>query len=82
MGERIPVILYIDVEADPPSSRSYEGRAVVGLRATLSVPARAPTRMADASGSAARLNWFWRMDPQVELVYGSSKGRAKTSEHD
>lgn len=42
MGERILVILCIDVEPAPPSSRPYEGRAVVGLRATLALSARAP----------------------------------------
>lgn len=50
MGERILVILCIDVEPDPPPSRPHEGRAVVGLRATLALSARAPP----AEGGAVR----------------------------
>jgi hypothetical protein len=68
----VPVVLCVDVEPDArriavPGPTTWSGfeRFVAGapeLRA----------RLAEASGRPARLSWFLRMDPQIEVAYGSA----------
>lgn len=72
MGSCIPVILCIDVEPDPHRPDPTKAPPWRGFERLYPYLHQLRLRMADASGEAARLNWFWRMDPQVELVHGSA----------
>jgi hypothetical protein len=71
MGERIPVILCIDVEPDPRRPDPAKAATWSGFERLYPFLRELRPRMADATGEATRLNWFWRMDPQIEFVYGS-----------
>lgn len=68
------MILCIDVEPDPrrpdPTKQAAPWKGFERLYPFLH---ELRSRMADVTGERARLNWFWRMDPQVELVYGSTE---------
>jgi hypothetical protein len=73
MSERIPVILCIDVEPDLRRPDPTKAAPWWGFERLYPYLRELRPRMADASGEAARLNWFWRLDPQVEMVYGSAE---------
>jgi len=73
MGERIPVILCIDVEPDPRRPDPTKAEPWWGFERLYPYLQELRLRMADASGEVARLNWFWRVDPQVEMVYGAAE---------
>jgi hypothetical protein len=72
VARQVPVVLCIDVEPDglqapdPHDPKPWQGfeqtaEFIEGLRPALS----------DATGDTANVNWFLRMDPQIETVYGS-----------
>ena len=73
MAERTPVILCIDVEPDPRRPDPTKAAPWRGFERLYPYLRELRPRMADASGEAARLNWFWRVDSQVETVYGSEE---------
>lgn len=73
MGERIPVILCIDVEPDPRRPDPTKTVPWRGFERLYPYLQELRPQMADATGEVARLNWFWRVDPQVETVYGSAE---------
>lgn len=73
MAERTPVILCIDVEPDSRRPDPTKAAPWRGFERLYPYLRELRQRMADASGEAARLNWFWRLDPQVEMVYGSAE---------
>ena len=71
MNTRIPVILCIDVEPDP--QRPQKPLPWKGFECLYPYLQELRLRMADTTGDLVRLNWFWRDDPQIEKVYGSSE---------
>jgi hypothetical protein len=71
MMRTMPVILCIDVEPDeryptPDAAKDWEGFAE-----TFEFFSALRPRLAEATGAPARLSWFFRMDPQIEVAYGS-----------
>lgn len=71
MNERIPVILCIDIEPDPQRPDPTNPQPWRGFEKLYPFLQQLRFRMADTTGEAARLNWFWRLDPQVEMVHKS-----------
>ena len=80
MGEHIPVILCIDVEPDPRHPDPSKAAPWRGFERLYPYLSTFRSRMADVTGEAARLNWFWRMDPQIEMVHGSAEWALKRYE--
>jgi hypothetical protein len=75
MSERIPVILCIDVEPDLRRPDPTKAAPWWGFERLYPYLRELRPRMADASGEAARLNWFWRLDPRSRWCMGPQSGR-------
>lgn len=73
MSDRIPVILCIDIEPDPQRPDPANPQPWRGFERLFRYLQQLRHRMEDTTGKAVRLNWFWRMDPQVEMVHKSSE---------
>lgn len=71
MNTRIPVILCIDVEPDPHRPTTPEPWR--GFERLYPFLQKLRPRMTDTTGVPARLNWSWRADPQIEMVYGAAE---------
>ena len=67
----IPVILCIDVEPDERLIDYGTPKDWEGFTETSEFFSALRPRMAAATGAPANLSWFFRMDPQIERVYGS-----------
>lgn len=73
MNDRIPVIVCIDVEPDPQRPDPKKADPWRGFERLYPYLQEYRLRVADTTGRKARLNWFWRVDPQIEIVYGSAQ---------
>jgi len=71
--KRIPVILCIDIEPDPQRPDPTDPRPWRGFERLYPFLRQLRHRIAATTGGPARMNWFWRMDPQVELVHKSAE---------
>lgn len=69
---RIPVVVCIDVEPDPRAVDLKAPPPWLGFQQTYDLlqPFRDPLSL--QSGNPARLSWYLRMDPQVQMAYGSA----------
>lgn len=68
----IPILILTDCEPDPREVPPDDPRPWLGFERFFDFMAAQRTKLAERTGQPARLNWFWRMDPQIELVYGSA----------
>ena len=69
----VPVVLSIDCEPDPRIVDPSAPARLLRLRHRLRVPARvAGHGPKQVTGEAVHLNWFFRMDHQIERCYGSA----------
>ena len=68
----IPILFLIDCE--PDLREIPRGRALPwsGFERFHDFIASRRPDMAQATGQPAHVNWFWRMDPQIELGYGAA----------
>jgi hypothetical protein len=64
-------VLCIDVEPDP--QRPHTPLPWQGFEQLYPYLQELRLRMSEATGEGAHLNWFWRVDPQIERVYGSAE---------
>ncbi len=69
---KIPIIICIDIEPDELAIKPYKRKDWRGFRATWKYFKRLRPLLELATKSAARFNWFLRMDPQVAHTYGSA----------
>ena len=69
---KLPIILCIDVEPDERQVDLHSERRWPGFEATFEFFNNLRPRLEEATGCSANFNWFLRMDPQVERVYGSA----------
>lgn len=67
----IPVFFCIDVETDERPADTADRRPWAGFAETFDLFEEFRPRLAAATGAPARISWFLRMDPQIELVYGT-----------
>src|SRR5687767_13632914 len=77
MRGHIPVILCIDVEPDSPRPNPNRPDRWRGFERLYPYLCKFRQRLAEMTGEAVRLNWFWRMDPQIETVYRSMEWAAR-----
>ena len=68
---KIPVILAIDVEPDPFLVDHDAREPWLGYEAFHPYLAKLRERFEDETGSPVHYSWFFRMDPQVAVAYGS-----------
>lgn len=69
---KLPVILCLDVEPDPRELDTTDPGNWDGFESAFEFFNDLRPRLAAATGSPAKFNWFLRMDPQIEHVYGSA----------
>jgi hypothetical protein len=70
-SSRIPIVLCIDVEPDEHKPHRSDGPSWSGFVASHAYLQSMRERLSIATGAPVRYNWFFRMDPQIERVYGS-----------
>ena len=70
-GERIPVVLAIDVEPDDPEFRPGTMEPWLGFEACVELADELRDLLSRASHRDVRLTWFLRLDPQITHGYGS-----------
>jgi hypothetical protein len=66
----IPILILIDCEPDgrePPVDAKLPW---AGFERFFDFLAARRSSLASHAGREVRFNWFWRMDPQVETIYG------------
>ena len=68
----IPVVVCIDVEPDPRAIDLKSPSPWRGFQQTYDLLQRFRDGLSLRSGSAARVSWYVRMDPQVQMAYGSA----------
>lgn len=68
LASRRPVLLSLDVEADERKVAACQ--AWTGTDTALDLLGRVRQQLAALTGTPVRFNWFFRMDPQVEAVWG------------
>ncbi len=68
----IPILLLIDCEPDLREVPLGEARPWRGFERFHDFLAALRPHIAAATGAPARFNWFWRLDPQIELAYGAA----------
>jgi hypothetical protein len=71
--ENIPVIICIDAEPDDRAIKHGEANDWKGFEETLRYFHDLRTRFAEGTGAPVRFTWFFRMDPQIEHVYGDPR---------
>jgi hypothetical protein len=68
----VPVVLCVDVEPDARCIAVPGPPAWSGFERFAAVAPELRDRLAEASGRPAQLSWFLRMDPQIDVAYGSA----------
>ena len=63
-------LLLVDVEPDARKTQLGEDDGWGGTRAALPLIAELRRHLAERTGAPVRLNWFLRMDPQIEATWG------------
>jgi hypothetical protein len=71
-GELIPVLICIDVEPDARFIRPRDPVPWRGYEQSMETFRRFRTKASAISAAPAHFTWVYRMDPQVELGYGSA----------
>ena len=71
-GEPIPVLIVIDVEPDGIYIEPGRGKPWRGFEKAVRTLRDFRAEATAASGAPAHFTWVYRMDPQIELGYGSA----------
>lgn len=69
---KIPVILCMDVEPDDRLINPSVPKDWIGFESTFEIFAKLRPRIEAATGSPVHFSWFFRMDPQIAITYGSA----------
>jgi len=69
---RIPIALLVDCEPDARETERGRHDAWVGFEHLFEHLADRRPALAARTEAPARFSWFWRMDAQIELTYGSA----------
>src|SRR5215203_5675127 len=75
-GPCIPVMIITDCEPDP--RQLADAARWVGFERFFEFMSAQRPMLAAQTHATARFSWFWRMDPQIELTYGSAAWPART----
>jgi hypothetical protein len=67
----VPVVLCIDCEPDPRMVNPSDPPPLAGYQLVHEFFAQWRPRVEDLTGAPVHLNWFYRMDPQIAIAYGS-----------
>jgi hypothetical protein len=78
MDQRIPILIIIDCEPDPRRPRPQSTERWDGFENLFAFLSAQRQRIAKRTGRAVRFSWFWRMDPQIEVVHGSARWAVET----
>lgn len=78
MDERIPILIIVDCEPDLRQPQPQSTGRWGGFESLYAFLSERRQRMAERTGRAARFSWFWRMDPQIEVVHGSARWAVET----
>jgi hypothetical protein len=78
MDQRIPILIIVDCEPDPRQPQPRSTERWVGFERLFAFLAEQRQRIAARTGLPARFSWFWRMDPQIEVVHGSPRWAVET----
>jgi len=74
----IPILIVNDCEPDARETKPGAGKPWVGFERYFEFLAGKRDEIAQRTGRAARFSWFWRMDPQIALSYGSADWALRT----
>ena len=77
MADKIPVVICLDVEPDERVFDPLSRPDWQGFERTWEYFSNFRPHLEHATGSPAHFSWFFRMDPQVEYVYGSAEAHAR-----
>ena len=72
----IPVLLCVDVEQDSPAPDPRTPQPWRGFESVYRYFSDLRPLMRSRTGSAANINWFLRMDPQIAVIHGSPQWAA------
>ncbi len=72
MAKPIPIIQCIDLEPDCRQLNPRRPLPWVGYQRSYEIFSRWRADWEEVTGSPAHFSWFFRMDPQVEQIYGSA----------
>jgi hypothetical protein len=78
MAARIPILIIVDCEPDPRQPDPREAARWTGFEKLYAFLADARPQIAATTGQPARFSWCLRMDPQIEVVYGTACWAADT----
>ena len=78
MTRRIPILIIIDCEPDPRRPQPETADRWLGFENLFGFLSEQRQLLAERTSSPARFSWFWRMDPQIEVVYGSARWPIET----
>ena len=73
---KIPVVLCIDVEPDDRLINPSMPKDWIGFESTFEIFSKLRPRIEAATGSPVHFSWFFRMDPQIAITYGSASWAA------
>lgn len=68
----IPILLLADCEPDLRTPPKSEPAPWLGFERFHDFMTGERDRLAQRSGHDIRINWFWRLDPQIEAIYGAA----------
>jgi hypothetical protein len=75
---RIPILIIIDCEPDPRLTTPGVSSPWTGFERFHDFISAQRESLALRTGAPARFSWFWRMDPQIEVTYGSADWAVRT----
>jgi hypothetical protein len=72
VSDPIPILINIDSEPDARETTPGSAKPWVGFERCFDFVAAQRAKMAQRIGAPVHFTWFWRVDPQVKLTYGSA----------
>lgn len=77
---RVPVVFSVDVEPHGFQLSGEWARRTTGFAETVALVERTRPALHDATGAAPSFGWYFRMDPQIERVFGRADHLVRTSD--
>jgi hypothetical protein len=78
IGRRIPVLIIADCEPDLRQTIPAHADPWIGFQRFFEFMSAQRRALAAQTHAPARFSWFWRMDRQIELTYGSADWAVRT----
>src|ERR1041384_6344444 len=75
---KIPILIVNDCEPDLRETKPGEGTLWIGFERYYEFLSAKRDEIFQRTGAPAHFSWFWRMDPQIALTYGSADWAVRT----